>query len=103
MLYIVSDIHKAADCPGKDPVLMKEFATRFSEDNISSKNVKILDVYVDQSCMLQTNKDHLCLFVVEANSSANLSELFMPMKVEVRPMIKWRNFPSPRPDTFPQS
>jgi hypothetical protein len=97
MLYIVSDTHKVTDCPGKNPVFMKEFAIRFSEDNVSRKNVKILDVYVDQSCMLQTNKDHLCLFVVEANSSSNISELFMPMKVEVRPMIKWRNFPSPSP------
>jgi hypothetical protein len=33
MLYVISDTHKADDCPGKDPGLMKEFATRFSEDN----------------------------------------------------------------------
>lgn len=102
MLYVVSDIHKAVDCPGKDPDLMKEFATRFAVENISKRNVKILDVYVDQSCMLQTNKDHLCLFVVEANSSSGLSELFKPMKVEIRPMIKWRNFPSPKQDNLPQ-
>jgi hypothetical protein len=97
MLYLVSDAHKADDCPGKDPDLMKEFATKFSEDNISKRNVKIIDVYVDQSCMLQTSKNHLCLFVVEADSSSTLTELFKPMKVEVRPMIKWKNFPSSKP------
>jgi hypothetical protein len=90
----VSHIHAGVDCPGKDPDQMNELATKFSQGNLSNKNVKMLDVFVDQSCMLQTSKDHLCLFVVDANSSSVLSELFAPMQVEVRPMIRWQNFPS---------
>jgi len=94
MLYIVSHTHAGLDCPGKDPDQMKELASKFSQDNLSNKSVKLLDVFVDQSCMLQTKKEHLCLFVVDANSSSVLSELFAPMHVEVRPMIRWQNFPS---------
>jgi len=94
MLYIVSHNHTAVDCPGKDPDQMNELATKFSQDNLSNKSVKLLDVFVDLSCMLQTQKEHLCLFIVDANSSSVLSELFAPMRVEVRPMIRWQNFPS---------
>jgi hypothetical protein len=94
MLYIVSHIHAGVDCPGKDPDQMNELATKFSHDNLSNKSVKLLDVFVDQSCMLQSKKEHLCLFVVDADSSSVLLELFEPMHVEVRPMIRWQNFPS---------
>jgi hypothetical protein len=56
--------------------------------------VNILDVFVDQSCMLQqTNKDHVCLFVVESESASDLPQLFSPMQIDIRPMIRWRNFP----------
>lgn len=51
--YVLSHTHKGVDCPGKDPELMKELAAKFSKDNLAKKNVNILDVFVDQSCMLQ--------------------------------------------------
>lgn len=94
-MYILSHIHKGIDCPGKDPEMMKELATKFSKENLAKKNIKILDVFVDQSCMLQqTSKDHLCLFVVESESGSELPQLFTPMQIEdIRPMIRWPNFP----------
>lgn len=94
-LYLLSHTHRGIDCPGKDPEMMKELATKFSKENLAKKNVKILDVFVDQSCMLQqTSKDHLCLFVVESEDGSDLPQLFTPMKIEdVRPMIRWPNFP----------
>jgi hypothetical protein len=92
--YVLSHTHKGVDCPGKDPELMKELAAKFSKDNLAKKNVNILDVFVDQSCMLQqTSKDHMCLFVVESESASDLPQLFSPMQIDVRPMIRWRNFP----------
>jgi hypothetical protein len=93
-IYVLSHTHKGANCPGKDPELMKELAAKFSNDNLAKKNVNILDVFVDQSCMLQqTNKDHMCLFVVESESASDLPQLFSPMEIDVTPMIRWRNFP----------
>lgn len=94
LLYIVSHSHEATECPGKDPKFLKEFASRFSPDNLIAKEIKMEDVFIDQSCMIQTNKDHLCLFVIEADSSSILSDLFAPMEVEIKPMIRWQNFPS---------
>lgn len=93
-MYVLSHTHKGVDCPGKDPDLMKELASTISKENLSKKNVKILDVFVDQSCMLQqTNRDHLCLFVVESENAADLPQLFSPMQIDVRPMIRWPTFP----------
>jgi hypothetical protein len=94
-MYVLSDIHKGVDCPGKDPEMMKALAIKFSKDNLAKKNVKVLDVFVDQSCTLQqTNKDHMCLYVVEAESASDLPQLFSPMQIrDVRPMIRWPNFP----------
>jgi hypothetical protein len=93
-MYVLTHIHKGVDCPGKDPELMKQLAVKFSKENLARKNVNMLDVFVDQSCMLQqTNKDHVCLFVVESESASDLPQLFSPMQIDVRPMIRWRNFP----------
>lgn len=94
MMYVLYHTHRGADCPGKDPNMMMELASKFSRESLSEKNVKMLDVFVDQSCMLQqTNRDHYCLFVVEAESSSNLEQLFAPMRIDVRPMIRWPSFP----------
>jgi hypothetical protein len=51
-MYLLSHTHRGINCPGKDPEMMKELATKFSKENLAKKNVKILDVFVDQSCML---------------------------------------------------
>jgi hypothetical protein len=94
MMYVLSNTHRGADCPGRDPDMMKDLASKFSKENLSKKKVRMLDVYVDQSCMLQqTNKDHVCLFVVESESASELHQLFSPMQIEVRPMIRWPTFP----------
>ena len=94
-MYVLSHNHKGINCPGKNPEMMKELAAKFSKENLAKKNVRILDVFVDQSCMLQqTNKNHVCLFVVESESASDLPRLFSPMQIEdVRPMIRWPNFP----------
>lgn len=93
-MYVLFHTHKAVDCPGKDPELMKQLAAKFTKDNLVKRNVSLLDVFVDQSCMLQqANKDHLCLFVVESESASDLPQLFSPMHMDIRPMIRWPNFP----------
>lgn len=92
MLYIVSERHKADECPGKDPEVLKDLATRLSKTNLSKKNVKIIDGYVDHSCVLQTGQDHLCIFIAEATSQPALMEIFKPLKVEVNPAIRWQGF-----------
>lgn len=94
MLYLVSDRHKAEQCPGKDPELLKVLASKVSKASLLKKNIKIIDGFVDHSCMLQTGPDHFCVFIVEANSSSNLSELFKPLEVEVRPAVRWQGFDS---------
>jgi len=94
MLYIVSDRHNANECPGKDPQLLKVLASRFSKTNLSKRNIKIIDGYVDHSCVLQTGQDHLCVFIVEANSPSALIEVFKPLQVEVNPAIRWQGFES---------
>src|SRR5687767_5162790 len=94
MLYIVSDRHKADECPGKDPELLKVLASKFSKTNLSKKNIKIIDGFVDHSCVLQTGQNHLCMFIVEANSPSALTEIFKPLQVEVNPAIRWQGFES---------
>ena len=94
MLYIVSDRHEADDCPGKDPELLKVLASKFSKANLSKKNIKIIDGFVDHSCVLQTGPNHLCVFIAEANSPSALIEIFKPLKVEVNPAIRWQGFDS---------
>ena len=94
MLYIVSERHKAEKCPGKDPELLKLLASKVSKANFSKNNIKIVDAFVDHSCMLQTGPDHLCVFIVEADSSSNLSEMFKPLEVEVRSAVRWQGFES---------
>lgn len=94
MMYVLYNTHRGADCPGKDPDMMKEMASKFSRENLAGKNIRMLDVFVDQSCMLQqTNRDHYCLFVVEAETPSGLPQLFSPMQIDVRPMIRWPSFP----------
>ena len=94
-MYVLSYSHKGVDCPGKEPEMMKEWANKFSKENLAKKSVKILDVFIDQSCMLQqTDKDHVCLFVVESESASDLPQLLSPMQIrDVRPMIRWPTFP----------
>jgi hypothetical protein len=94
MLYIVSDRHKAEQCPGKDPELLKVLASKFSKANLSKNNIKIIDGYVDHSCMLQSGPDHLCVFIAEANSPSILAEIFKPLEVEVRSALRWQGFDS---------
>src|SRR5213593_4102763 len=94
MLYVASVRHKAEDCPGNDPELMKEIASKLSNKNLIKKNIQILDAFIDQSCFLQQSKsssqDHICTFVVEVPSSSVLKELFAPFPVETTPSIKWQ-------------
>jgi hypothetical protein len=95
MLYLVSERHRAEQCPGKDPELLKVLASRISKASLSKKNVKLIDAFIDHSCMLQTGPDHLCVFIVEANSTpAILSEIFKPLEVEVRPAVRWQGYDS---------
>jgi hypothetical protein len=95
MLYIVSDRHKGQACPGKDPELMKKLALTFSKSNLTKKNIKIIDGFVDHSCMLQTGRDHLCIFIIESNLPPSaLSEIFKPLVVEVNSVIRWQGFQS---------
>ena len=95
MLYIGIERHKEEDCPGKDPETMKKLASRFSKANLSKKNVKIVDGFVDHSCMLQTTEDHMCAFILESDLPASsLSEMFKPLTLEIRPIIRWQGFES---------
>jgi hypothetical protein len=95
MLYIVSDRHKDQACPGKDPELMKKMALTFSKANLTKKNIKMIDGFIDHDCVLQTGRDHLCLFIVESDLEPSaLSEIFKPMMVEVKSAIRWQGFES---------
>jgi hypothetical protein len=95
MLYIVSDRHKDQACPGKDPELMKKMALTFSKANLTKKNIKMIDGFIDHDCVPQTGRDHLCLFIVESDLEPSaLSEIFKPMMVEVKSAIRWQGFES---------
>ena len=95
MLYIVSDRHKDQACPGKDPELMKKMALTFSKANLTKKNINMIDGFIDHDCVLQTGRDHLCLFIVESDLEPSaLSEIFKPMMVEVKSAIRWQGFES---------
>jgi hypothetical protein len=86
----VSERHKGADCPGKDPEFLRILASKLSKPNQAKKNIKIIDGYVDHSCVLQTGQDHVCIFIAEANSPTALTEIFKPLKVEVSPTVRWQ-------------
>jgi hypothetical protein len=95
MLYVASVRHKLHDCPGKDPDLMREMASKLSNDNLSKKKIKILDAFIDQACFLQqaktsSNVDHVCTFIVDVPSTSILTQLFAPFPVETTPCIKWQ-------------
>lgn len=94
-MYLLSHKHRGVDCPGKNPEMMKELAIKFSKESLAKKNVSVVDVFVDQSCMLQqTDKDHICLFLVDSDNGSELPQLFAPMQIDdVRPMIRWPSFP----------
>gem|GEM_PF-5826769 len=89
MLYLVSERHKGAECPGKDPEFLQAFASKMSKSNQAKRNIKIVDGYVDHSCILQTGQDHVCIFIAEAISPNSLIEFFKPLKVEVSPTVRW--------------
>ena len=46
MLYIASVRHKAAQCPGNDPDLMREAAEKLSKANLLKKNIEIVDAFI---------------------------------------------------------
>lgn len=95
MLYIAIDRHKDQDCPGRDPEAMKKLASRFSKAYLSKKNVKIIDGFIDHSCMLQTTDDHMCAFVIESDlPPSTLSEMFRPLILEVWSVVRWQGFES---------
>lgn len=95
MLYVASVKHKAEDCPGNDPHVMKEMASKLSNENLSKKRIQVMDAFIDQACFLQqpkktSNPDHVCTFVVDVSSPSVLTELFAPFPVETTPSIKWQ-------------
>ena len=94
MLYIASVRHRAAECPGNDPKLMKEMAAKLSHGNLARKKIHIMEGFIDQTCFLQqsksSNADHICTFVVEVSSPESLDDLFAPFAVEIIPSIKWQ-------------
>jgi hypothetical protein len=95
MLYIGIERHKEPDCPGKDAEAIKKLASIFSKEYLAKKNVKIVDGFIDHSCMLQSTADHLCAFIFESDLPAQaLADVFKPLTLEVRPMIRWQGIES---------
>jgi hypothetical protein len=90
LLYLVSERHKGVDCPGKDAEFLRVLASKLSKPNQAKKSIKIIDGFVDHSCVLQTGRDHVCIFIAEANSPSALVEMFKPLNVEVTPTVRWQ-------------
>jgi hypothetical protein len=96
MLYMVSLLHGYNECPGSDPSSLKNLASTFAPENLSMKNIRILDAYIDRSCIMETTeKDHLSTFIIETESPTTaIIELFRPMNVQIRPVLNWQSFQS---------
>ncbi|XHH09529.1 MAG: hypothetical protein ACFCUE_02565 [Candidatus Bathyarchaeia archaeon] len=85
MLFVALNTHPAAQCPlntDQGKMMIKEL---FSESNVQKAGLKIQGAYV--SCPKDSAADHKGFFIVEANSSADVTKFFGPMTVEVREVV----------------
>jgi hypothetical protein len=84
MLFVAVNTHPAAQCPLNTDQGKAMIKQTFSDSNIQKAGLKIQGAYV--SCP-KGGVDHKGFFIVEANSSADVTKFFGPMTVEVREVV----------------
>ncbi len=96
MFFSLIFAHSPNDCPAVHKSKMEEFTRLLSPENLSKRQVRLLDGYVDKLCLAPEDKDHFSYFVFEADSEQKMSELeqsvrelFKPANVELRVVQRW--------------
>ena len=77
-MYVLGiETHVAADCPGRDPEVMRQMANKLSPDNASNAGLRVVGAFMN--CPQPTTPGtHEGYFLVEASDEQSVATYFDP-------------------------
>lgn len=89
MLFTAVSKHDSKQCPLKTGKGVKMLKDMFSEENLKKNNINLSDAFI--SCPKEKHSTHEGVFIINAESEADVKKLFGTMDVEIKEVVPFKD------------